>query len=387
MAGNAYVGVNGVARSVTAAYIGVDGLARRIRKAYVGIGGVARPCFGSEKVTYYGVIDALPKLLQMPIAASNGKHVVVVGIDEGTSYSGYFNAAYAYDTSLSVSMIGRIDDEHFDWNCATNVGDYTLFDRSLGHASAGHQTLFAFDASLTMSTLEGFLEYAHGKAATSVNGYALFAGGLKAYGSSDVIEVLDASLTKISSLTMSSGRGYMAATTVGEYAVFAGGANRYEDVFDAVDCVDAALTVRSLDSLSVARTDLSSASTKKHAIFAGGQTSHAYVGGGYGDSAAVDTYDKYLTHSPADRLSIGRTPAGVTLGTVAIFGGGRATTTTDKVTACVETYDSSLTHEAIESLSKSRQYIAGAAISKYALFIGGADSDTEWLNITDAYKL
>lgn len=48
MATGQYIGINGVARKVTAPYIGVNGVARNVKSGYVGVDGVARLFFAPE---------------------------------------------------------------------------------------------------------------------------------------------------------------------------------------------------------------------------------------------------------------------------------------------------------------------------------------------------
>ena len=48
MATGQYIGVNGVARKVTAPYVGVNGVARRVTSGYVGVNGVARLFFAPD---------------------------------------------------------------------------------------------------------------------------------------------------------------------------------------------------------------------------------------------------------------------------------------------------------------------------------------------------
>ena len=48
MATGQYIGINGVARKVTAPYIGVNGVARNVKSGYVGVNGVARLFFAPE---------------------------------------------------------------------------------------------------------------------------------------------------------------------------------------------------------------------------------------------------------------------------------------------------------------------------------------------------
>lgn len=48
MATGHYVGVNGVARKVTAPYVGVEGVARNVKAGYIGVNGVARLFFAPE---------------------------------------------------------------------------------------------------------------------------------------------------------------------------------------------------------------------------------------------------------------------------------------------------------------------------------------------------
>lgn len=52
MANRAYIGVDGVARTIKGGYIGIDGIARKIVKAYIGVDGVARLCWASANPVF-----------------------------------------------------------------------------------------------------------------------------------------------------------------------------------------------------------------------------------------------------------------------------------------------------------------------------------------------
>ena len=75
--------------------------------------------------------------------------------------------------------------------------------------------------------------------ATSVGGYAIFAGGCDDWATSDwlkkTVDVYDASLTRqvFTSLSLNSCRG--AATTIGNYALFGGGLNDSGSAHSVVD--------------------------------------------------------------------------------------------------------------------------------------------------------
>ena len=102
MAKSIDVGVNGVARNVTAIYVGVNGVARKVTKAYIGVNGVAREFYQS--------------IIPITITASNQTITYGDSIGAGTSYatvsglpSGYtFSSITLTQSTTSATTSGYI---------------------------------------------------------------------------------------------------------------------------------------------------------------------------------------------------------------------------------------------------------------------------------------
>ncbi len=102
MAKSIDVGVNGVARNVTAIYVGVNGVARKVTKAYVGVNGVAREFYQS--------------IIPITITANNQTITYGNSIGTGVNYatvsglpSGYtFSSITLTQSTTSVTTSGYI---------------------------------------------------------------------------------------------------------------------------------------------------------------------------------------------------------------------------------------------------------------------------------------
>ena len=121
MAKKAYIGINNVARKVSKIYLGIDNVARKVKKAYIGIGGIARPWWGSETLSYYGVVTGgnIPHF--DGAATSVGNYAVISGS----------STTFAVSDSLTKSTAGNYISSNGDYGlqglAATTVGDYAIF--------------------------------------------------------------------------------------------------------------------------------------------------------------------------------------------------------------------------------------------------------------------
>ena len=209
---------------------------------------------------------------------------------------------------------------------ATTVGSYALF--AGGHdASTDHKTVYAYNTSLTKTTVTDLSQKRSDLSATTVGGYALFAGGY--YGSSDtytnIVDAYDASLSRTSAPGLNTFLAFMAATTVGNYALFAGGRNTRStsSVCPYVNSYTPSLTWAINHELTQGKSELAGATAGEYAIFAGGFISSTMV------SSSVDSWDESLTYYSSiltvgtGGLVQGRARLAATnLGNRAIFGPG-----------------------------------------------------------------
>lgn len=225
-------------------------------------------------------------------------------------------------------------------------------------------------------TVTGLSKARQGLAATTVGDYALFGGGSQSF-RGDVVNTVDAyntSLVRTIPFALSQTRVSLGAATIGNYALFAGGdIDDYASGTNRVDAYDASLTRTTATSLSVSRYGIVATSIGNYALFAGGNDE------GNSDKNTVDAYNASLTRTIPSTLNVaGIHSAATTVGQYALFG---AVFEYNRLTA----YDSSLTRTTA-TMSKSRGDAAAASVKKYALIVGGAQSEmASPLNDVDAY--
>lgn len=218
---------------------------------------------------------------------------------------------------------------------ATTVGDYAVFAGGYGgsgHTAAIGKAVTAYNSSLSRTLVsDGLSVNCKNHAAASVGDYALFAGGYNNSGSYGkhmiaTVDAYDTSLTKTSAANLSVARRYLHATTVGGYALFAGG-----DASDdgngtsftssktaqaTVDVYNASLTRISATPLSVARYNGAATTLGDYALFGGGVIYQS-------KSAAVDAYDTSLTRTTQEPLPKRVSEnAAASVGNYALFAGG-----------------------------------------------------------------
>lgn len=231
-------------------------------------------------------------------------------------------------------------------------------------------------------------------AAASVGDHVLFAGGilsgaLSLEDRSAAVDAYNTSLTRSTPTPLSEERSLLAATSVGGYALFAGGSRYGIGPSNVVDAYDEALTRSTPIVLTTARYSFVGATSGGYALFAGG-------GGSSG--MAVDAYDVSLTRTtaPAALSFVRENLAAVSVRGYTLFGGGRRYVGVDGyyMNETVDAYDFDLTKRSVASLNKGRTDLAAAAVGDYALFGGGSSryyhsDDGYWIStasdVVDVY--
>lgn len=324
MAKKAYIGVDGIARKAKKIYCGVDGVARKVKKAYVGIGGVARPCFGSGELTYYGAITPLSYGRTIVGAASIGNYALFAG---GTKDGKPCLGVDGYDSSLT--KLSSVE------NLTVGFGAYSdVYDRIAG---------------------------------ATVGNYALFACGTVN------ADAYDSSLTKSNPTVCTYGDSEMSGASIGDYALFAGGYLNGSKT-NIVNVVNSSLTKLSNKAIGTKARRPTGVSAKKYAFFAGGNTS-ATQGNKRAYTSDVTVFDSSLTRTDPTDLTDRKCPAGASIGNYVVFAGmaygdGLYANNSTCDTTMVEVYDASLTKSLAAPLSANTHNVMGASTGDYALFIG-----------------
>lgn len=216
----------------------------------------------------------------------------------------------------------------------TKLGEYAFI---LG----SRDVVCVYNSGLTMTELPGMSIPRVSDGTASVGDYVLIVGGSSGTRRLNTVEVYSNNLTKLNNLTIpiatTSLTGCGAAT--GNYALFAGGddgtAVAIGHMTATVNCFNASLTLLTSPSLSVAKALLGATSIEDTIIFAGGwdQTAYAPVN-------TVDVYTDSLTRQspPPNNLSIARLYMGcATVGQYGIFASG-GQTGLNALTANVDVY-------------------------------------------------
>jgi len=213
-------------------------------------------------------------------------------------------------------------------------------------------------------------------AATTIGNKAMFAGGKRASGNSNVVDIYDADTRQWSTAALSQARHRLVATTAGNQAIFAGGV-----ISPAVDIYDDDTGQWSTAGLSQARAALAATSVGTTAMFAGGYRS------GYVSSSVIDIYDADSGQWSTNSLSQPRwAPAGTTVGSKVLFAGGQVSTY--GFSAVVDIYDAETGQWSTAALSQARAWLAATTVGNKALFAGGGsyyDGDYHRSNVVDIY--
>lgn len=182
----------------------------------------------------------------------------------------------AYNKSLTRTIATALSVPRHTLNGAT-VGNNALFAGGLEAKAGAKSTVDAYSNSLTR-TLPTELSYATGwvETATATSNHALFGHG--------IINAYDKSLVRTipESLSTPDCRAALGATSIGGYALFAGGTDDV-DVVSIVDAYDLNLVKTLPQELSVARYSMGATTIGEYALF----------GGGSGASGALDSVEAY----------------------------------------------------------------------------------------------
>lgn len=382
-----YTGVGGTARKVRHIYTGVDGVARKVKRVYVGdSNGKARLCWSAGEVAKYGTLDAVGEVILS--AGQNKNYAVVLGT----------NNAYSYDKSLTKTQQGSITNYSFYGTTPGSVGEYAVFAggyyNSNSYLSQDH--ILAYNGAMTKTALT-LPTATDSMGAASVGNYLIFAGGISTvydeeeddYDSTVLSSAYayNASLTRTTVSSLSKARYQLEGGSIGGYALFAGG-NTYSlgqgGETAIVDAYNASLTRTTASALSYARYIIAAANVGDYLIFAGG---YLYGSGGSTANASIDCYNKSLTKISINTLSTARSHvAGGSLGDYALFAGGQKyynSTLYDTV----DMYDESLTRTTGTALYAARRSIRPAKVGDYLLFLGGSGSSSSTKYNTDVYMV
>ena len=376
--GKLYVGVSSKARKIKKLYVGVNGVARKVKKLYVGVNGIARKVFGGGELKYYTTFSNGVNKVSGAASTTVGNYALFGG---GMGNGAATYSVYAYDVSLTKTTLTELY-EHSSGLDATTVGNYALFGG--GSSSTPHNSVTPYNQSLTRQGSYYLIQKASGLAATTVGDYALFGGGEYLGSNSNYIylsyvNVFNTSLTRTTTNQgLSVARGELTATTVGNYALFAGGDNTSTDYISTVDAYDTSLTRTIPTSLSVAKTGGSATTVGNYALFGGGATGKT-TSRPYKNiyTNVVNAYNTSLTRTIPTSLSEARGGMGsTTVEEYGLFCGGINNSATRVAT--IDVYDTSLTRTIPTSLSVARNGSSAVTLENYALVYGGAVSSTAY---------
>ena len=391
MAKKAYIGVDGTARKMQKCYLGIDEVARAIKKAYIGVGGVARPCWSLAPIEHYGINAFQQSPRADHVAVTLGGYALFAG-----DAIGYNPLADIFDQSLtnvqvSVQM-APVRNLAATVIKTTNT-EFAIFAGGLDVNDSPTDMMYIVDTSLTARQL-GRISAARGWfTATTVSSpdnsdaIAVFAGG-SADSSSGFntpyggVDVLSSSLTYFTS-ALHTPRCAHASATAGQNALFAGGLETGYVASSNIESLNYSGTSSVLGFELMDPVYFNSATSNgSAAVFSCGYNSEL---GEYGRGTMPSVIDTSLTGrvikstEPVDRTLV----AATTLGNYAMFGGG-----TGQSTMIYYNYDG-LTAISGHPLSFPRFRAAATTLGNYALFGGGGNSgdDLSTSYTVDMYKL
>lgn len=149
-------------------------------------------------------------------AASNENCAIFAGGYSNTV--GSSKTVDAYDKTLSHTIPETLSEAQYN-TAAALAGNYVVI--------SGGTMVDAYDLFQVKKTAEGLSVKKTQLAATTLNGYAIFGGGMDGSSAINSVDIYDAFLTRTVADGISPARYRLAATTVGNYAIFAGGRTDY----------------------------------------------------------------------------------------------------------------------------------------------------------------
>lgn len=239
------------------------------------------------------------------------------------------------------------------------------------------------DGPVYYGSVENLRQARYQLTAASVGDYALFVGGYYSQYSRDtesmVADAYNSSLTRSNASNMTNTGINMVGLTVGNYALFCGGgdySSEGSDIVNTIEYYNASLTHSAISNrMHAAVINHAGASIGDYAIIAGG------VGAEYDSSSGTYKLNQYSQGATRINTSLTRTIystalsaarsslAAASAGNYAIFAGGQNSGSSYLNT--VEAFNSSMTRTNATALSVARRDLSGASIDGYAIFRGG----------------
>ncbi len=264
----------------------------------------------------HSVADNLSQARHELVSARIGKLTLFAGGNSGSNSS----VVDAYSDSLTRTDPGSLNTAR-TWLAAASTSTYALF--SGGFSSDGPTSYVeGYDITLAHVTSVTGLSYArYNLAGASVNGYALFAGGYsyasKKYTFHNTVDAFDPSLSRSTLTSLRTTKNDLGGGSSKDYALFAGGYNGTS--YSTVDAYSTSLTRITAADLSDTAIDVAITSLNNYVLFC--------------TSAHVDVYDSDLVKTTTHPLSVVRRCPATAVGNYALFGGGYGNGERDEVEA------------------------------------------------------
>ena len=370
-----YLGVSNTAKKIKKIYIGVNGVAKKVKKIYIGdSNGVARVGYTSNLKLSYCDTKYLVSSRSSLGATSIGDYALFAGGYDGSTTSeciDYFN------NSLSQGYMSISQQR-------TNIAGASSKSYALlaggGVSGTPYTNIDVYSASLTHSTTH----LGAGRISTVGVGtpdLVIFAGGqYTAQGARYSVDYTDAfndSLTSLAISALSKGRTEHTGAYAGQgdYFLFGGGlTSTTNKAIDSVEVYSSSLTKLSSIYLSSSRKNLDASSLRGCAWFGGGR---------YTNGTTVSTIDMFNGSLVRTTLSLSESRYALKACSVMdefiLFGGGSKS---NGYSATMDTYDSSGTMTTF-ILASPRNIGGATSVKNKALFAGGYSGSYE--NIVNVY--
>lgn len=235
-------------------------------------------------------------------SASNGTYSVFAG---GSTYKSTVNA---FSNNLTRSTLSNLSEGRHSLAGASINGNF-LFAGGKPSANSYSSDVDVYNSNLVKSTSLSLLDRKAFLASTSLGNYALFGGGVQFENNtaffSSTVDAFNQNLVMAFADDLSLPRGYFSASSSPNYALFGGGTGdgeelSDEELSDVVDVYDSNLTRVSTARLSEKRYYLCSSSINGYVLFAGG------INSSINRSYTVDAFNDDLINVDCPNLKYSR---------------------------------------------------------------------------------
>lgn len=343
------------------------------------------------KAVYYGISDVARKVKKMYYGVNGVARKVKKGY---IGVNGVARLFFSGEGKLSYAgMVASMTGASGQYLAATTVGGYAIF---AGGNSGKKSGADAFNASLTHTPLTAMSVGRIQHAGATAGNYALFAGGWAGAKTSggdyiydSTADVYDSNLTRVSPISFGFNSGYLGGESAGDYAVFAGGASRSSGSYaqqyllsaSAISSTLTRVNVSPLTGYSYGKREMGTVTFRNYAIFGPGRRPN-------GINTQLDIYDDSLTKiSGYYYASVGYNSGAAVVagGTHAVFAGGEVYNSDDAgydATSLAVAIDSNFTATNITALSRPSVYVRGAEAGDFAVLSWGYDNNSYDANLT-----